>query len=156
MQDMALHMAHDQQLPAVEPWRMALWLMVYYPWLAASYWQWPNIVPLLHPNYKQQPKFSPPPAPAWIAILGVLYSKQRPMWQWWTNNNWAAQEKEHIGSISWPAHKNCSTYVSSSFITADVRVCFNSIHAFVSHSLASSNNKPIFLPFTCSKHNKNN
>ncbi len=86
MQDMALHMAQDQQLPAVEPWRMALWLMVYYPWLVASYWQWPNIVPLLHPNYKQQPKFSPPPAPAWTAILGVLHIKQRPMWQWWTNN----------------------------------------------------------------------
>ncbi len=86
MQDMALHMAQDQQLPAIEPWRMTLWLMVYYPWLAASYWQWPNIAPLLHPNYKQQPKFSPPPAPAWTAILGVLHSKQRPMWQWWTNN----------------------------------------------------------------------
>jgi len=64
---------------------MALWLMVYCPWLAANYWQWPNIVPLLHPNHKQQPKFSPPPALAWTAILGVLH-KQKPMWQCWTNN----------------------------------------------------------------------
>jgi hypothetical protein len=47
-----------------------------------------------------------------------------------------------------PAHKNCSTYVSSSFTTANVRVCFNSNCAFVSLSLASLNNKPMFLPFT--------
>ncbi len=46
--------------------------------------------------------------------------------------------------------------VSSSFTTANVRICFNSICAFVSHSLASLNNKPMFLPFTYSNDNMNN
>ncbi len=71
--------------------------------------------------------------------------------------NWVAQEKENTRSISWPgpAHKT-ATSVSSSFTTANVRVCFNLICAFVSHSSASLNNKPIFLPFTYNNDNKNN
>ncbi len=156
MQDMALHMAQDQQLPAVEPWRMALWLMVYYPWLAASYWQWPNIVPLLHPNYKQQPKFFPPPTPAWTAILGVLYSKQRLMWQWWTNNKLSCSGEGTYWVHLMACPQKLLNFCEQLFHTANVKVCFNSICAFVSHFSASSNNKPIFLPFTCNKDNRNN
>jgi len=37
-----------------------------------------------------------------------------------------------------------------------VRVCFNSICAFVSHSSASLNNKPMFLLFICRNDNKIN